>query len=97
MLVVKTKVKQSDTHGLGLFAEENLKKGQLVVEPSTPGLDIELDGEEFERLPKHEQDFIAHYGFRNKYTVRVPQQITGIEHSLESTRHIKNLINLAIL
>ena len=68
MLVIQAQVKESETHGLGLFAEEAIEKGQLVIKPSTAGLDIELDNAEFEKLSKHEQDFISHYGFHNKHT-----------------------------
>jgi SET domain-containing protein len=68
MLVIKVKVKPSNAHELGLFADEPLKTGQVVVEPSTLGLDIELNDDDFNKLSKHEQDFISHYGFLNKFT-----------------------------
>jgi SET domain-containing protein len=68
MLVIKTEIKPSRTHGLGLFALEAVEEGGVVMEPSTPGLDIELEESEFKKLPKLEQDFILHYGFVNRHT-----------------------------
>ncbi len=69
MIKVKTILKESLIHpdGIGLFAMEPIKKGEVVIVPSTPGLDVELEKEEFDKLPKQEQEVILHYGFRNKF------------------------------
>lgn len=69
MIKVKTILKESLIHkgGIGLFIVEPIKKGEIIVVPSTSGLDIELEEKDFVRLPKKEQEVILHYGFRNKF------------------------------
>lgn len=69
MIKVKTILKESLIHkgGIGLFAIEPIKKGQVVIVPSMAGLDIELEEEGFNKLPKEEQEVILHYGFKNKF------------------------------
>jgi len=68
MLIKKTEIKISDIHGLGLFANEDIKKEDVVIEKTTEGLDISLTEEEFAKLKKSEQDYIKHYGFKFKLT-----------------------------
>ncbi|MFH0846093.1 MAG: SET domain-containing protein [Patescibacteria group bacterium] len=68
MLIKKTEIKISDIHGLGLFAKEDIKKGEVVIEKTTEGLDLSLTEGEFSKLKKHEQDYIKHYGFKFKLT-----------------------------
>ena len=69
MIKIKTILKESTVHkgGIGLFACEHVRKGEIVIVPSTPGLDIELEKETFGKLTKEESEFILHYGFVNKF------------------------------
>ncbi len=62
MLKVKTEVRPSDIHGLGLFVLENVEKGQVVHQES-PLLDLALDVETFSILDSEEKSFIEHYGW----------------------------------
>lgn len=72
MIKTKTILKESLIHrgGIGLFTTERIKKGEVVIVPSTKGLDIELEEKDFVKLPKEEQEVILHYGFRNKFNNR---------------------------
>lgn len=69
MIKTKTALKESLIHkgGIGLFAVEPIKKGEVVIVPSTLGLDVELEEKDFIKLPKEEQEVILHYGFRSKF------------------------------
>lgn len=65
MVLVKTFLDKSKIHGIGLFANENIKSGAIVYKPN-PGLDIKITEEEFSKLEKNCQETIRHYGFRSK-------------------------------
>lgn len=65
MILVKTFLGKSKTHGIGLFANENIKSGTTIYKPS-PGLDIKITGEEFSKLEKNCQETIRHYGIKSK-------------------------------
>lgn len=67
MLLIKATVKQSSVHGLGLFADEDIFKGTKIWKFS-PGLDVEISGDKFEKLSQSEKDFILFYGFKSKKT-----------------------------
>lgn len=69
MIKIKTTLKESLVHkgGIGLFTLEPVKKGEVVITPSTPGLDLELSKEDFETLPEEEKSVILNYGFLNKF------------------------------
>jgi SET domain-containing protein len=63
MLLVKTKLGLSSISGIGLFADEFIKKGTIVWE-YTPLVDILLSKEEIDRLPNNEQ--IHKYAYLDK-------------------------------
>lgn len=85
MLIIDAEVKESWSHGLGLFTRVDLRKGDVVVKPSSPGLDIELTEEQFAKLDEREKQFILHYGFINKRT--------GLYHlTFDNTRYINHAI-----
>ncbi|OGJ16321.1 hypothetical protein A3K73_01900 [Candidatus Pacearchaeota archaeon RBG_13_36_9] len=65
MFYIKTKLKNSRLHGLGLFAGQNIKKGQKIY-TGNEKLDLFLSEEEFSRLPIDEQNTIKHYGYFDK-------------------------------
>ena len=62
MLQVKTEVKASEVHGMGLFAAEPIKKGE-VVWVFEPGLDISITKDEYEALKPVQKTFFDHYGY----------------------------------
>ena len=67
MLLIKATVKQSNIHGLGLFAYEDIPKGTQIWKFS-PGLDLEISKTDFEKLNQAEKDIILFYGFLSKKT-----------------------------
>lgn len=65
MLYVKTKIKESPIHGIGLFADEFIKKG-TVIWKFTPGFDIKFTGEQILELPELAQIHLAKYSWKSK-------------------------------
>ena len=59
---VKYKLNKSLHHGIGLFANEEIKKGQLVYTAS-PLLDVNITQEQFNSLHENEQSEIKYWGF----------------------------------
>lgn len=62
MIHVSYKLKASELHGVGLFANEDIKSGQLIYTAS-PLLDLNITQKEFDSLDKKEQDEILWWGF----------------------------------
>lgn len=62
MIHIAYKLKSSDLHGVGLFANENIKQGQLVYTAS-PLLDLNITQEQFASLNQKEKDEILWWGF----------------------------------
>ena len=62
MIHIKYKLDKSKLHGVGLFTEEDLKKGQVVYTAS-PLLDVDITDKEFESLNKKEKREIKYWGF----------------------------------
>ena len=65
MLLVKTKTRQSDIHGLGLFAGQFIPKGTAVWKV-TPGFDQRFTEEEILALPELLQTYLCKYAYRSK-------------------------------
>lgn len=65
MLCVKTKIKESSIHGIGLFADEFIKKG-TVIWRFTPGFDLKLTEEEILKLPEAVQIYLSRYMWKSK-------------------------------
>ena len=59
---VKYKLDRSGKHGIGLFAGEEIKKGQLVYTAS-PVLDVNITQQQYEGLSQNEQQEIEYWGF----------------------------------
>ena len=83
MLLIKTKVKSSSVHGLGLFADEDISKNSVIWKFS-PLLDIQIDEDDFEKLCQYEKDYINHFGYfsrkSNKYNLSF-DDVRYINHS----------------
>ena len=62
MMHIKYKLDKSGHHGVGLFADENLRKGQLVYTAS-PLLDVNISREEYDSLDDKEKKEVEYYGF----------------------------------
>jgi uncharacterized protein len=62
MIYIKYKLDKSDKHGIGLFADEDLKEGQLVYTAS-PLLDLNITQEQFDLLSDNEKQEIRWWGF----------------------------------
>ncbi len=62
MIHIKYQLKTSGLHGIGLFTNEPLKKGQLVYTAS-PMLDLNITQEQFNSLNQKEKDEILWWGF----------------------------------
>lgn len=70
MLIVKTKIKPSKIDGLGLFADQDIEKGDVVYQ-YIPYLETIISETKFISLPKFIQEKIAHYGvkYKEKYYI----------------------------
>jgi SET domain-containing protein len=62
MIHIAYKLKSSDLHGVGLFADEDIKQGQLIYTAS-PLLDLNITQEQFDNLNQKEKDEILWWGF----------------------------------
>ena len=59
MLLVKTKIKESPIHGIGLFADEFIPEGTIIFKQSS--FTKEFTKEEYEAFPQLQKDFLNHY------------------------------------
>lgn len=62
MIHINYKLDRSEKHGIGLFADEDLKEGQLVYTAS-PLLDLNITQEQFDSLGDNEKQEIRWWGF----------------------------------
>ena len=62
MLTVKTFLKKSSIHGLGLFAGEDIPKGRIVWK-FVKGFDIVVKQGYINKLPRHTQEWVHKYGY----------------------------------
>jgi SET domain-containing protein len=62
MIHIAYTLKSSDLHGVGLFADEDIKQGQLIYTAS-PLLDLNITQEQFDNLDQKEKDEILWWGF----------------------------------
>ena len=65
MLVIKTEVKPSKIHGLGLFTLEDLKKGQALWKKH-PVIDMAIAVRVIESLPELTREMMYRYTWRDK-------------------------------
>ncbi|MBX2866640.1 SET domain-containing protein [Candidatus Kaiserbacteria bacterium] len=62
MIHIKYKLDKSNRHGVGLFTDEDLEKGQLVYTAS-PLLDVDLTQEQFDQLTDQERAEVMWWGY----------------------------------
>lgn len=62
MIHISYKLKSSDLHGVGLFADQPIKQGELVYTAS-PLLDLNITQQQFDSLNQKEKDEILWWGF----------------------------------
>jgi len=62
MLLVKASIRPSPIHGMGCFAEEPIRKGQVVWR-FDPRLDLVIPYETLGSFPQVTQDFLNMYGY----------------------------------
>ena len=60
MLTVRTLLKESSIHGFGVFADENIKKGQTIWKFNAL-IDRIISAQEMDELPAHTAAYLAHY------------------------------------
>lgn len=65
MLLVKTYLDKSKIHGIGLFADELIKKGTLIWK-FVPGFDFVLNKKQLKTFPKVAKRWILKYGYFDK-------------------------------
>ncbi len=65
MLLVKTKIKESNIHGIGLFADQFIPKGTEIWK-FTPGFDQKFTREQILNFPDLLQIYIYKYTWRSK-------------------------------
>lgn len=62
MIHIKYALKASGLHGIGLFADQRIRKGKIVYTAS-PSLDLNITQEQFDLLHQKEKDEILWWGF----------------------------------
>ncbi len=62
MIHIKYKLHESGVHGIGLFTDEDIKKGQVIYTAS-PLLDVNFTKEQFDSLDEREKQEIKWWGF----------------------------------
>ena len=65
MMIVKTTIKESDIHGIGLFADEFIPKGTVIWE-FTEGFDVRFTDEQLKNLPIIQKEYIEKYMWLSK-------------------------------
>lgn len=87
VILIKYKLERSMMHGIGLFTDEDLRKGQLVYVAS-PKLDVDISQEEFNTLDEKEKAEVRYWGFRieESNTWHVDFDVTRfVNHSFSPT------------
>lgn len=62
MMHIKYKLDKSKHHGIGIFADQDIKKGQLIYTVS-PILDVNIKKKQFDSLTPSEQKEVRYWGF----------------------------------
>ncbi|MGV8150256.1 MAG: SET domain-containing protein [Candidatus Woesearchaeota archaeon] len=65
MFHVKIYLDKSKLHGMGLFSEQNIKKGALIYSHNFM-IDLLLGQKQLDSLKKKERDFVMHHGYFDK-------------------------------
>src|SRR3989344_4152945 len=67
MIHIRYKLDKSEYHGIGLFADQKIKKGDLIYTAS-PVLDLNITQEQFDSLDEKEKKEIQWWGFFDQPT-----------------------------
>lgn len=59
---IKYKLDTSDKHGIGLFADQDIQKGEVIYTAS-PLLDVDITQQQFDSLHEKEKQEILWWGF----------------------------------
>ena len=62
MLLIRTSLKLSPIHGIGVFAEEFIPEGALIAE-WIHGVDVRIPQETFYSLSQEQREVIRHYAY----------------------------------
>jgi uncharacterized protein len=73
MIYIKYMLKSSPLHGVGLFSDQSIKKGDLILTAS-PLLDVDITQEEFDSLNQSERDEVQWWGYFDQ-----PSQIWHVD------------------
>lgn len=65
MIRVKVKIKESDVHGIGLFADEFIPQGTTTWQYDE-GIEKKITQEELDILPKNSKEFFLYYSYFDK-------------------------------
>lgn len=65
MLIIKTSLRPSSLHGIGLFAEEKIPKGMIIWE-FDPKFDRLFDPREVEEMDERKRKFLYHFAYLEK-------------------------------
>jgi len=64
-MLVKTKIGSSKIHGIGLFADQFIKKG-TVIWKFTPDFDLKFTKKQINKFPKQVREYIDKYAWLSK-------------------------------
>ena len=89
----------SDTHGIGLFADQFIKKGDFIYKPSSL-LDVDITEQELRDLTSEEQTEVKYYGYFNQKTQRwhvAFDAIRILNHADENNANVTQDINMVMI
>ena len=87
MLIIRTSLRLSKIHGIGCFAEEAIKKGQ-VIWIFNPNMDIRLPVDEVEKFPDVIREFWQIYAYEE-----IHDGIRTATLSCDFSRHMNHSTN----
>lgn len=62
MIHIKYRLDKSTVHGIGIYADQDIKKGEIIFTAS-PILDVDITQEQFNSLNEAEQKEVRYWGF----------------------------------
>lgn len=65
MFTIKTSLGNSKINGTGVFADEPLKKGEIIWK-FVKHFDVKITDKQFKTLPKIAQEYILHFAYYSK-------------------------------
>ena len=87
---MKIVVRDSNIEGKGVFATQDIKKGEVVMEWDTSN---QLSQEEIKELPKEEQEYVTYA--EGKFILMQPPE-RYINHSCEANTTTNNFADIAL-